>query len=134
MIAPFSFTGQASPDQTYQQGLQQYLAQGQSQIDPGKAQVAASSPISAAGIANLAKALQQGAQQPPLSAQVPTGIAQMAMAPNTMAATTPQMADQAQFMNPGQPIQGQAGPTPQALALAQQLQQDPNAMFMTGGY
>lgn len=130
----FSFTGQSNQDPSVQAGLQQYLQQGQSQINPGQAQVASSDPISSAGISNLAKALLSSSSAQPLPAQMPPAIAQQAMSPNALAATTPQMADQAQFMNPGQQISGQAGPTPQALAMAQGLLRQPNALFMSGGY
>lgn len=125
-IAPFSFTGvQPNPDQTYQSGLNQYMQQGQSMIDPGRAQVAASNPINAAGIANLAKAFQQ--QVPQLPAQMPTGIAQQAMAQGAM-----------QNPNVGWQNMGGVGPTPQNLALAQGLmqqqpQQNPYQQLVSGG-
>lgn len=91
-------------------GLQQYIAQGQNAIDPGKAQVAASSPVSAAGGANLAAALAALKAQNPQ--QLPADISQSAL--GTGAA-----------MNPNSPSgenMGGVGPTQQNLALAQGLQ------------
>ena len=122
MMQPFSFLGAASADPSAQQGMNQYIQQGQSQINPGQAQVAQSSPIAAAGGANLARALQM-AQQPQLPAQaIQNGLN-------------------------GSAAMGQPGPTPQALAWAQGLQpqslqnqinpQTGNATpqaFMQGGY
>lgn len=66
----FNFTsGQSSPDPSAQAGIQQYIAQGQQQIDPGQAQVAQSNPTAAGGMANLARAFAQQQQQPQLPAQ-----------------------------------------------------------------
>lgn len=106
----YSFTGASSPDQTSQAGYNQYIQQGQQGISPGQAQVAASNPISAAGISNLGKIL---GQQPPslLAQQLPPDIAQQAM-------------DQGAQMNPnvnGQNMGG-VGPTQANLALANALQ------------
>lgn len=62
----FNFLGQNQPDPSAQQGLQQYIQQGQAMIDPGQAQVAAANPIATAGHAGLANAFQQAAQNPAL--------------------------------------------------------------------
>jgi hypothetical protein len=120
-MTPFSFLGPSQQDPSAQQGLNQYIQQGQSQISPGQAAIAGSNPISAAALQNLAKSLQQQPQQP-LPAQQPVSpdASQMALA---------------------NPIGGQAGPTPQNLQLAQALQQNPqlltqqmnNQNFMQGG-
>jgi len=120
-MTPFSFLGPAQPDPSAQQGMNQYIQQGQSQINPGQAQVAQSNPISAAALQNLAKSLQQQPQQP-LPAQQPVSpdAAQMALS---------------------NPVGGQVGPTPQNLQLAQALQQNPQMLtqqmntqnFMQGG-
>lgn len=67
----FGFNGQSGQDQTAQQGLQQYIQQGQLSIDPGQAQIAASNPIAAAGHSNLGQAFQ-AAQQQRLPAQQPS--------------------------------------------------------------
>lgn len=63
-LPTFQFTTPMNqPDQSYNGGMQQYVAQGQASIDPGKAQVAQSSPIAAGGAADLAKALASMQQQ-----------------------------------------------------------------------
>lgn len=94
----FSFTNAPSQDQTYQAGIDQYAQQGQSQINPGQAQIAQSSPISAAGHANLANALQQASQQSPFGQpQAPTLQAGM------QAGLPAQQVD----MNNAQPLQTQ---------------------------
>jgi len=130
----FSFLGQSQQDPSAQAGLNQYIQQGQSQINPGAAKVAASDPISMAGIANLANALRSQSSTAALPAQLPTGVAQQALGQNNLAATTPQMADNAQFMNPDGQMPGQAGPTPQALQMAQALMQQPNAIQNGNSY
>lgn len=65
----FSFTGQGNPDPSAQQGMNQYIQQGQSMIDPGHAAVQASDPVNAAAKSMFANALQNAgkgtpAQQP----------------------------------------------------------------------
>lgn len=97
----FSFTGHPLPDQNAQTNVSQYLQQGQSQINPGQAQVAASNPISAAGMQNLQRSFQQAPQQGPMGMQ------------------------QAQMGLQAGAQMGQPGPTPQALALAKGLQPQP---------
>lgn len=108
----YSFTGQGAPDPSAQAGLNQYVQQGQNMISPGQAQIAQSSPISAAGALNLALAIKSAGQ--PLPAQLPTGIAQQALAQG--AQTNPNMNGQ---------NMGGVGPTQQNIALAQGLMQQP---------
>lgn len=109
----YNFTpGSSGSDPTQQAGYNQYIQQGQNMISPGQATVQAANPISAAGAANLAQAFAQSKQQPQLPAQLPSGIAQQALA-------------QGAQMNPnvsGQNMGG-VGPTQQNLALAQGLMQ-----------
>lgn len=110
----FSFTGPSAPDQTYQQGMNQYAQQGQAMINPGQAQIQQSNPLQTAGMQNLAQSLRQASSQPQLPAQaVQQGLA-------------------------GGAAMGQPGPTPQALALARGLQPqnmiDPTLAFLSGGY
>ena len=63
----FSFTSTQGnqQDPSAQAGLNQYIQQGQSQINPGQAQVAQSNPISAGGQMQLAQALAKAGQQAP---------------------------------------------------------------------
>lgn len=119
----FSFTpqpGQQPQGQDY--GAQQYLSQGQAAINPGSAQVAQSSPISAAGTANLAKAL--AAQSGNQNQQLPDYAAQAAL--QTGAAMAPN--------SPSGENMGGVGPTVQNEALAQGLvaavQNPQNSPFM----
>lgn len=60
-IYNFTGTGQGV-DPNANAGMQQYLQQGQLGIDPGQAQIAASSPVSTAGQMNLAKSLMLAGQ------------------------------------------------------------------------
>lgn len=133
---PFSFYGQSQQDPTLQAGLNQYIQQGQSQIDPGQAQVAASNPIAGAGMANLAAALQKSPQQSPMQ-PIDHSAGQMAMGQANPMTTAQSMDPNASFMNGSQPLQGQAGPTQENLALAQGLMKYPNALrnysFLNGG-
>lgn len=106
----YNFTAPPNQDPSYQTGMNQYMQQGQNGINPGQAQIAQSNPISAAGMANLAKAFQQG-QQPPLPAQLPPDISQAALQQG--AANNPNINGQ---------NMGGVGPTQQNLALANALQ------------
>jgi len=103
----FSFTGQNQQDPTYQMGLQQYAQQGQSMINPGQAQIAASNPVSFGARQGFGDALAAAAQNgPPAMQQLPMPVAQKAM-------------EQGAQM-------GSAGPTVQHLMLAKQLMQGNN--------
>lgn len=118
----FSYTGQTNPDPSSQVGMNQYIQQGQSQINPGQAQVAASSPVAAGGTALLAQALAKLGQQPALPAQLPPQISAQAL----------DMGAQANPNVNGQNMGG-VGPTQQNLALGQALMdgsgaQQPNPM------
>ena len=68
----FGFTGQTGQDPSAQAGLQQYATQGQMGINPGQAQVAASSPIAFAGQKGLAQALAQQPQPLPSQQNIPS--------------------------------------------------------------
>lgn len=103
-------TGQSSQDPTQQAGYSQYIQQGQNSISPGQYVTQASNPISAATMAGFAKALQQPQQQ--LPAQMPSGVAQQALAQG--AQISPNVSGQ---------NMGGVGPTQQNLALAQGLMQ-----------
>lgn len=112
----YSFTGAATQDPTTQAGIDQYIQQGQAQINPGQAQVAGSNPVAAAGMADLAKAFaaaqQQGTPAQSDPSQMPMDVAQQALAQG--AAQNPNMGDQ---------NMGGVGPTMQNQALAQALMQ-----------
>lgn len=104
---PFSFTNApASSDQTAQAGLNQYVQQGQSMMNPGQAQVQQSDPLLAAGSQGLAKAFQQSQQNAPqLSAQsqlpIAPGIYQSSQALDAATGpmyASPYQAEQAQPM------------------------------------
>jgi hypothetical protein len=114
----FAFTTPAQQPND-QAGLQQYLQQGQASINPGQSAVTGSSPIAAAGVSDLAKALAT-MQQQPATPQLQPGVSQAALGAG--AAMTPNSAT-------GENMGG-VGPTQQNMALAQGLQ---NAAQMPGG-
>lgn len=68
----FAFTGAPGQQQGPDLGAAQYAQQGQASINPGQAQVAQSSPVSMAGMQNLAKALQAQGQPGPTNPQQPS--------------------------------------------------------------
>lgn len=110
----YSFTGQGNSDPS-QAGYNQYVQQGQAQLNPAQSVVAASNPVAAAAQAGLAKNLAMIQQQ---NQQLP------AQGPPTLP-TSPATMAQGAAANPnvnGQNMGG-VGPTPQNLALAQQLMQ-----------
>lgn len=72
----YGFMGQPGQDPSVQAGLSQYATQGQMGINPGQVQVAASSPISTAAQAGMAKALLAARQQ---QSQLPADSAQAAL-------------------------------------------------------
>lgn len=96
----YSFTGQSAADPTLQAGMQQYVQQGAVPVN-----IAAANPVASSGQYNLGKSLGLAAQQPRLAAQL-----------------SPQQIQQG--LNGGATM-GQPGPTPQALALAQNLAPQP---------
>lgn len=72
----FSFTSTPQgQDPSSQAGLNQYIQQGQSQINPGQAQVAASNPITAGGQQGLEAALKAAFQQGPQGSVDPSQAA-----------------------------------------------------------
>lgn len=82
----YNFTGlQGGTNPQAQAGLQQYITQGQQGISPGQAQVAASNPVSAAGMQNLAKAFLAQQQQQSMGQQPPTTAAGQQAAQTTLA-------------------------------------------------
>lgn len=112
----FSTPAQQPNDQA---GMQQYIQQGQASINPGQAALAGSSPIAAAGAADLVKALTALKQQPAVPGLQPDVSATALGAGAAMNPNAPN----------GQNMGG-VGPTQQNLALAQGLQ---NAAQMPGG-
>lgn len=122
----YAFTGATTPDPSQGYGANMYAQQGQQKLNPGQAAVQAANPVTAGGMADLAKALQGAfANNPTPPQSLPPGVGETALAAGAQ-------------MNPNTPSgenMGGVGPTQQNLALAQGLMQgqgggvDPNQMM-----
>ena len=119
----YNFNGtQSGTDPQAQAGLAQYIAQGQQGISPGQAQIAAASPVSAAGQANLAKALQMASQANPAQPVDPSQAALTngaLMQPNSPSGEN--MGGVGPTVNNAAAMQGYQGMTTQQPTYAQQL-------------